>query len=317
MKVLLVAKPWRGGLARYVHAALDEAVAPGGVEWLATYPSSGAELRSYRRDRSAWRRTLVQRIDDSRSDAVIFINHLTEFEELDSKENHVLWATDDPRPAFKRRLPYARVYIADPGYDEEARMSLGSRYAGVVHFACLPSVHRAVETTQNKHGFCFIGNRDGKRDPYLRQLCGAGQDLRVYGNYFLSHPLFWRFPSRFRPAIAIERMAQIYARHAASLNIHASVVRAGTNMRTFECAGYRVAQLVERLPFLDQLFEPGKEILTFDNAQELMSQMARIQREPRLRESLASRALRRVHAEHTYLHRVKQLLAGVIDVSPA
>ena len=248
---------------------------------------------------------------------MVFIIHLTEFEELDSKDKYVLWATDDPRPVFRQGLPYARVHIADPGYDEEARVALGGRYAGVVHFACLPSVHRAVETTQKKHGFCFIGNRDGKRDPYLKQLCAAGADLRVYGNYFLSHPLSWRFPGRFRPAVAIDRMAQIYARHAASINIHADVVRAGTNMRTFECAGYCVAQLVERLPFLDQLFEPGKEILTFDNAQELMSQMARMQREPRLRESLATCALRRVHAEHTYLHRVKQLLAGVIDDLPS
>ena len=313
MKVLLVAKPWRGGLARYVYAALTELV-PDSVKWLPTYPVSVTEKIAYRKDRTAWRRKLVRQVAESSCDAAIFINHLAEFEELARKDEYVLWITDDPRTVAGKTLPYARTYIADPGYQAEITEALGERFSGVLNFACLPSIHKSTQRTARTQGFCFIGNQDSKRSPYLQQLCSAGGDIRVYGNYFPLDPLCWRFPGRFRPSVSIERMAAIYARHLASINIHAKVVRGGTNMRTFECAGYCIAQIVERLPGLENLFEPDKDLLTFTNIEELREQMTRLEREPRLALSLASSATRRMRAEHTYFHRVRQLLEGLIEI---
>lgn len=313
MKVLLVAKPWRGGLARYVHAAL-QGLLPGSVEWLPTYPLSLTERVAYRRDRTAWRSRLARRVADSNCDAAIFINHVSEFEKLKPRDEYVLWITDDPRPVVGKMLPYARVYIADPGYRKGVAGTLGDHFCGVLEFACLPSVHRPAERVNGARGFCFIGNRDPKRDPYLRRLCLGGKDFRVYGNYFPLHPLCWRFPGRFRPPVVIDRMAAVYARHLASINIHAKVVKGGTNMRTFECAGYRIAQIVERLPGLETFFSPGEDLLTFRNPDELMEQMARLGADPKFAQSLAVSAARRARAEHTYFHRARTLLDGLIDV---
>lgn len=313
MKVLLVAKPWRGGLARYVHAAL-EGLLPGSAQWLPTYPLSLTEKVSYRRDRSAWRHRLAQRVSRSNCDAAIFINHLPEFEQLERRDEYALWITDDPVPVVGRMLPYARVYISDPGYRDVGADILGKRFCGVLEFACLPSVHGPRDRVAGARGFCFIGNRDPKRDPYLHRLCLSGKDIRVYGNYFPLHPLCWRFPGRFRPPVSVDRMAAIYARHMASINIHAEVVKGGTNMRTFECAAYGIPQLVEFLPGLEALFTPGQDLLTFRNPEELSDQMARLEREPEFGQVLASSAARRVRARHTYFHRVKKLLNGVVDI---
>ena len=85
-------------------------------------------------------------------------------------------------------------------------------------------------------------------------------------------------------------------------------------MRTFECAGYCIAQIVEHLPGLESLFEPAKDLLTFTNIEELSEQMTRLEREPRLALSLASSATRRMRAEHTYFHRVRQLLEGLVEI---
>ena len=101
MKILLVAKPWRGGLAAYLKAAI-EALVPGSVQWLPTYPLSFPERIAYRRDRSAWRRRLARRVEESRFDAAIFINHLADFEALKPRDEYTLWITDDPRPVAGR-----------------------------------------------------------------------------------------------------------------------------------------------------------------------------------------------------------------------
>lgn len=313
MKILLVAKPWRGGLARYIHQAL-EALVPGSVEWLPTYPSSLAEKIAYRKNRGAWRNRLAKRVADSDCDAAIFINHVPGFEELKPRDEYVLWITDNPLPVVSNLMPYARVYITDPGYRDEVAAASAERFCGVLGFACLPSVHNPAERVNGGRGFCFIGNRDPKRDPYLRQLCLSGKDVDVYGNYFPLHPLCWRFPGRFRPSVAVDRMAAIYARHMGSINIHANVVKGGTNMRTFECAGYRIAQVVERLPGLEALFSPGRDILTFQSPDELMEQMARLEEDPKLARSLAVSAERRARAEHTYFHRARSLLDGLVHI---
>ncbi len=313
MKILLVAKPWRGGLARYLQEAL-EALVPGSVEWLPTYPSSLAERIAYRKNRREWRSGLAKRVAESDCNAAIFINHVPGFEELKPRDEYVLWITDNPLPVVRNSTPYKRVYITDPGYREEVAVATANRFCGVLGFACLPSVHTPGVRANGGRGFCFIGNRDPKREPYLRRLCHAGKDIRVYGNHFPFHSLCWRFPGRFRPSVPVDRMGSIYARHLASINIHAKVVRGGTNMRTFECAGYRIAQVVERLPGLEALFSPGEDILTFQSPDELMEQMARLEEDRKLARSLAVSAERRARAEHTYFHRARRLLDGLVEI---
>ncbi len=123
-----------------------------------------------------------------------------------------------------------------------------------------PALHHPVAGRGSGRGLCLVANRDPKRDTHLRALLVAGLRPRVYGNYFLRHPLALRHPGCFRPRVANERLCDVYARHAVSLNIHARVVREGTNMRSFECAGCGIPQLVEYRPDLKRHFEPGVEL---------------------------------------------------------
>ncbi len=315
MKLLLIAKPWRGGLARYLWQALN-ALFPGNVEWLPTYPASLPERIAYKRDRSAWRNRILERVDTTNCDAVIFINHFSDIEALGPRNHFRLWLTDDPRPIVRRSSIYGRVYITDPGYKKEVSANLGGgRFGGVLPFGYLPELHRPRGDEMGGRGFCFIGNRDPKRDFYFRILCSRSADITIYGNYFPLHSMAWRFPGRFRPRIAADRMAVIYARHIGSINVHGSVVKGGTNMRTFECAGYRIAQIVERLPGVEALFTPGEDMLTFESPEELMDQMKRLEKDSKLARSLAESAARRARAEHTYFHRARALLHDLVDVS--
>lgn len=313
VKVLLVAKPWRGGLADYLFLALQE-LFPQQVDWIATRPRTCSERIAYYRDKKKWQASLLERIRSRSYQAAIFINHLPLFEQLDYKPGHILWMTDGPNPRPGELAPYGRVFLSDPGYAREVQKVVdAARYGGELGFAHCPSTHVWAGPRRPDRGLCFIGNHDSKRDAHLRSLLQTA-DLRptIVGNHFLQHPLFWSSPLAFRPSVPNAGMGSIYARHKISINIHARVVRQGTNMRTFECAAYGIPQLVEYREGLERYFEPGREIEVYRTLEELHEKSRRLLGESERSEKMAARAHRRALAEHTYVHRIRTLLEGVV-----
>jgi spore maturation protein CgeB len=185
-------------------------------------------------------------------------------------------------------------------------------YAGELPFAHDPALHQPRSYSGQKQGLCFIANKDAKRDIWLAQLSASGLIPTVYGNYFMRHPLFWKHPLHFRPSVATQAMGPVYAPYQAALNIHAKVVREGTNMRTFECAGYGIPQLVERRPGLERYFEPDSEILVFSTVEECVAQYERLAGDASLAARLTENARRRVLAEHTYKQRAIVMLKELV-----
>jgi spore maturation protein CgeB len=311
MKILLVAKPWRGGLANYVYRALLD-LFPGEVEWWPTRPVHLADRIAFLRNRKEWYGRLLERLAGANADALLFINHLKIFDALSARPQQVLWMTDSPRPAPGGYACYGKVCLSDAGYAAEVAAVVGERFAGEVSFGYSPGIHLPPTDPRRARDLCFIGNRDPKRDRYLGALLAAGVRPTVVGNYFLRHPLFWRSPGCFRPAVANAAMGRIYARHRVSLNLHAQVVRRGTNMRTFECAAYGIPQLVENCPGLEAFFTPGEEIATFDGEENMLEALAWLLADPGRAAAMALRARRRALAEHSYHHRCITLLEGVL-----
>lgn len=306
-RVLLVAKPWRGGLSHYMRQSLEE-VFPGAVQWFSTQPRGLSEQIQYRRDRSKWRHRLVERINRTNYDLGLFIGSFPELAELKRCPGNVIWLNDHPSRQVEHAGSFQAIYVSDSGQCEAMRASVaGERFAGVLPFAHLPVMHRPAPCKHVRRGVCFIGNRDPKRDAPIERLLRSGLQVYVYGNYFLGHGLFWRHPLRFRPRVPVRAMAHIYGRHQVSLNVHAQIIRGGTNMRTFECAGYGIPQVVEYSPGLDELFEPGREILIYHDLDEMVAQMKRLLADPKFAAALAEAARMRVLAEHTYVHRVETI----------
>ncbi len=310
-KIALVAKPWRGGLAKYLELALEERF-PGRVYSLPTYPVTRREWFSYRIDKRAWRARLVDRIASLDADVVLFVNLLPEFAVLPRMPGYVLWATDSPVPILGCLEPFARVFVSDPGYAECVQRVVGDeRFSGVLPFACHEGIHTPVAPRRDASGVCFVANHDAKRDRVLRYLFDHDRRVHVYGNYFLRQPLFWRYPAWFGPAVANSRMGAVYARHLASLNIHADVVKEGTNMRTFECAAYGVPQIVEYRPGIEAYFDLAEELYIYHHEAELIDLMKDVEEHPGEARKRAGRARARALAEHTYQRRIDALLQAL------
>lgn len=311
--ILLAAKPWKGGLAYYVLEAMQTLFGADRVVYVPTYPRGLRErLRYYQRGHNAWRNALVERINAIPYRVGLFINDLAEYEGLDERRTNVLWLTDAPSISVSIAKRFCRIFLSDPGYADDLKKVCGSdRYAGVLPFAHSPTVHRPEPEKATKRDLCFIGNKDPERDPYISALVASRYRFTVVGNYFMRHPIYWRSPGSFRPAIPNSKMGKIYARHHLALNLHAAVVRMGSNMRTFECAGYGIPQLVHYRPRLEHYFEPDKEIAIFHTVEEMLEGIADLLANPEKARRMAKLAQRRAQAEHTYVHRIKQAFAGI------
>lgn len=83
----------------------------------------------------------------------------------------------------------------------------------------------------------------------------------------------------------------------------------GVNVRTFEAAGIGAFQMVDWRPGLAQLFEDGKELVTFRSVADLKRLLDTYLPNADERRTIAEAGKRRAYHEHTYRHRLDLLLA--------
>ena len=120
----------------------------------------------------------------------------------------------------------------------------------------------------------FVGARYPDRTRILTALHGQGVPVRAYGRDWSRHPLdrlrTWDVR---RPAFPSSRdvdRATAYGLTAgavAALNSHSD--QDGFTMRTYELPGTGSLQLIDR-PDVDQLYEPGKEVLVYTDLDQLV-----------------------------------------------
>lgn len=309
----MVAKPWRGGLGTYVSRALIELLGHERVTLISTRPKTLTDKITRASSRAAWDTLLQRRITETPYDAAIFIQPPRILKALPNAQKHILWLVDDAKTATEFVPAMGHIFMSDPGYQEEVRRSIpASHFAGILPFAMLPSLHQPTASPrQHQNPMCFIANRDVKRSAWLSQVFAAGMRCHVYGNYFLQDPLWRAHPFSVRPSLTLGAMQHIYASHQLSLNIHASIVREGTNMRSFEAAGYGIPQVVEQRPGIEALFDPVEELPCFTSIEGLGELYERFLKDKNAAQKIAQKARTRVLAEHTYQHRVRTMLERI------
>jgi spore maturation protein CgeB len=82
----------------------------------------------------------------------------------------------------------------------------------------------------------------------------------------------------------------------------------GLNARAFEAAGAGAFQMVDWKPGLSQLFEDGKELISFTDIADLRNRIGYWLPREAERRAVAEAGMRRAHAEHTYAQRLELLL---------
>jgi len=304
LKVLIVAKPWQGGLYEYYFNAFKrrEDVDP---YLYFTYPNSILDYLSYKANKKNWYDDLLKKIAKLKYDLGFFINTFPNFDKLDNK-NNVLYLTDDACIDQRKFDLFKNIYISDNGYAE--KFSNNNNFLGELAFAFDPNVHKSNGSNPKKKLIQLIANKDKVRNKWIDLMDKHDCFPDIYGNYFNKSSYLLSHPFKIHPSINFRKQNKIYSKYLISLNIHASVIKNGTNMKTFEACGFKVPQIINFTPGLENFFEPNKEIMVFSNINEYKEKLDLLRGDDKLRKTLINNSIKRAAAMHKYDDRVKVII---------
>ncbi|RJP79185.1 MAG: hypothetical protein C4524_05665 [Candidatus Zixiibacteriota bacterium] len=189
-----------------------------------------------------------------------------------------------------------------------------------------PEVHRPLELSaaeQEEFGsdLSHVGaGYHNRRQVFARLL---DYDFKLWGNDW-DHPgplagVLQRGGER----LDTEASVRVFNATRLNLNLHSSTHHPGVNPfgdyvnpRTFEIAACGAFQLVDERRLLPEMFQPGEEIATFQNASELRDRIDHYLAHPLERIQIAQAGRRRVLREHTYRHRLLEMLGAIAGRHP-
>lgn len=270
---------------------------------------AGRRLRSRRTTAAA-----LAALAASRADAVIAVRSDLFLDDLwdaidDRSLRCILWLYDEVErlaftPASLGRFPLIASYSR---HDVEGLRTQG------IDAMYLPNAFDPEVAPSNRRdaAVVFIGARYPGRERTVLELQRRGVPVRCFGRDWSRHPLdrarTWRWQ---RPDVPAERdvdRADAYGlmgHSPATLNLHEA--QDGFTMRTFEAAGVGGLQLIDRRD-VEDLYEPGVEIIPFGDDDELAELSARALADERWHREVGAAARRRTLAQHTFGHRMQEL----------
>ncbi len=134
-----------------------------------------------------------------------------------------------------------------------------------------------------------------------------------------------QFRERLHAPVSDEELIRLYSRSQISLgfievydqNDPSREIRRHTHLREFEAPMSGALYCTGHVDELTHFFEPGREIVTYRNEEELQATVRRLLDHPEEAERIRHAGLRRALAEHTYHHRFEALFRAVGLKTPA
>lgn len=112
--------------------------------------------------------------------------------------------------------------------------------------------------------------------------------------------------------IDINEQIKDYNKYKAVINKHQAVNHiSALNMRVFEVPATKTLLLNDYRDGIENLFDIEKEILVYKNIDELIEILEKLKRNPKEFDSVISSGYKRVLNEHTYVHRMKEVISYV------
>jgi spore maturation protein CgeB len=214
------------------------------------------------------------------------------------------WFPDSPHLldlSLRIGRAYNRCFIFDTSMVERHR-ALG-RKAEYLAEGFDPAYHRPLpDPARPRARIAFVGTKEPFRARALDAVADLGLTVRGPG---------WP-----HGAVYGDAFVRVFSNADLALNIHqffgepAELGRYGTgaNRRVFELAGIGTPQLVDAKADIARNFAEGSEIVLFRTPAELRARVLELQQMPSERAALAERARSRALSEHTWRHRLDELL---------
>lgn len=213
--------------------------------------------------------------------------------------------------AFFMNAPYDGLFFKDP----YIIYALGDVVKSPVHYLpeCFnPERHWLSDESIGHHvayqcDITTAGNQHSWRVAFFNNL--SDYNVKIWGNpaplWMVAGPMTGMHQGR-----GVYNHDKIRAFRGAKIvvnNLHVGEIW-GVNVRCFEVAGAGAFQMVDWRPGLSQLFEDGKELVTFRSMADLKQNIAYWLPREAERCAIAEAGMRRAHEEHTYALRLGLLL---------
>jgi spore maturation protein CgeB len=105
-------------------------------------------------------------------------------------------------------------------------------------------------------------------------------------------------------------MYEILARSRVALNRHIDLADGyANNMRLYEATGVGALLVTESRQNLPELFDPGREVVAYDNEDDLVEKLRHYAVDDAGRHRIAAAGQARTLSEHTYANRMAELAA--------
>ena len=229
----------------------------------------------------------------------------------------------------KFRIPIANYWVDDPDsieiskklsplYDYfftnasdcvQIHKDAGCPNPAFLTFGCKPKLHRRVRLRDyefRKYGsdVCFAGTMNRRRAEILESLVEF--NLRAWSPSKVSpvSPLYKGFVNR---AVWGEELVKVYNASKIILNIHSP--QPVPIMRDFEVTACGAFLLTDYVRGLEDIFKIGEEMVCYGNEKELKDLIDFYLKHPGEREKIAQKGQQRACGDHTYAHRMKELIS--------
>ena len=224
----------------------------------------------------------------------------------------VNWSPGDIRSLGLLRavaVGYDRMFVTGTDLEAALRRDIGEKAVYLPH-ACDPSFHRPMRARgEFRANVVFAGEATPRREQLLAVLAEFG--LALWGPGWRKTSLRDYCRGELPQA---EDYVRAYAGASVGINIHHSIDPEpardswACNPRVFELAGIGAAQVVDLRMDLPRHFDDNAELLVFHSAEELKGLVKRALQDNAYRERFAAAGRQRALREHTYMHRIRELL---------
>ena len=153
-----------------------------------------------------------------------------------------------------------------------------------------------LPSAQCRYAVSFIGTAHGGRGELVQALAARGIDVACFGYGWPSGP------------IAAADIPRIMRESVISLNFANSKGQNQIKARTFEVPGAGGFLLTEDAPQLDRFYDLGTEIAVYRDMDDLVAKIRHYLDHPDERDAVAWAGYRRTAQQHTYEHRMGEVL---------
>lgn len=211
---------------------------------------------------------------------------------------------------------YDHIYITDSYMIPVVRRA-GGRSVSFLAPCADPAEHFPVEMSPEeraKYGaeVTFIGAWSSERAALLGAV--THRDLRIYGYRWEAAGPPLADCVREEPVLSLTKN-KIFSASDISIHVHREHMLNGDNFRVSEIAACHGAPFSTYRADLAKAFEPGKEVIIFDDPDDFKRKVDYYLSHPDELRAVGEAAYRRVLAEHTYDHRAREIVARAQEIA--